>query len=194
MFRTALSLIVALLVTAILAPAAGAQDIRSEYVLSVGDFFEVPIEAVTDLQDVGLEDEELPVALFIAQRARVSPTDVAAMRVDGNSWSDVAAAFGAGPSDFYVMISGKIESRKYAAIMNKFKALPQSQWSELPLTDADIVNLVNLKFVYRHHDYSVFEVMAMREVGKSFVRINYQVAELRADMIRKEMAQKPEQE
>jgi hypothetical protein len=64
----------------------------------------------------------------------------------------------------------------------------------MDLTDDDIVNLVNLKFLYRHHDYSVYEIMAMRDIGKNFIRINSQVHAVKAEMIQKQEAQLAEKE
>lgn len=181
-----------LLVTALVA-GVSAQDIRSEYFLSLSDFYNVPFEDVTGVQEVGLSDEEIPVAFHVAQAADVPVLDVARMRAENTAWSDVASAFEVNLSSFYVLLSGTIESRKYRTIMDKFNSMPQSEWNSLTLSDDDIVNLVNLKFIYRYHDYSAFKVIAMREVGKTFVRINQQVKELRAEMIRKEMAQTSEE-
>ena len=45
------------------------------------------------------------------------------------------------------------------------------------LTDGEIQNLVNLKFIASQNDYNVFEVMAMRDQGTDFVSLARDVRE-----------------
>ena len=56
------------------------------------------------------------------------------------------------------------------------------RWKDIELTDSEVVDLVNLKFMYSLHDYSVYEIMAMRDFGKSFLRINQQVELAKQEM------------
>ena len=45
--------------------------------------------------------------------------------------------------------------------------------------------MVNLKLMYSLHDYSVYDIMAMRDYGKSFARINQQVYLAKEEMNKK---------
>ena len=64
--------------------------------------------------------------------------------------------------------------------------------SFLVLTDEEIMNLVNLRFISSHFDYSVFEIMAMRDHGKDFQRIAADVAQAKEQAAAAEKAQKRE--
>ncbi len=62
--------------------------------------------------------------------------------------------------------------------MGKSEALTnQSQWQQIKLTDEEVINLVNLKFISSHYDYSVFTIMEMRDNGFSYREISKKVKE-----------------
>ncbi len=170
----------------IIVAASSAADLATEFYMAVGDYFDVPYEDVYDLTEQGLADEDLAVVYFIAQRAKVSAEDVAQERHIGGSWNGIASSYGLDAGSFYMMVAGQIKSKVYAPLFNKFTGVPQSDWKKLQLTDAEIVNLVNLKFVGSHHDYTVFDIMAMRDYGKSFVRINNQVRQAKEKLLWKQ--------
>ncbi len=158
----------------ILAAVSSAEDITTEFYVAVGDYFDVPYENVWDMSESGIADEDLTVVYFIADRAKVDANEVARDRLVGGSWSSIASSYGLDASSFYMMVAGQINSKAYASVFEKYKSSPQSNWNKIDLTDSDIINLVNLRFVGSHHDYTVFDIMAMRDYGKSFVKINHQ--------------------
>jgi hypothetical protein len=45
-------------------------------------------------------------------------------------------------------------------------------WKTARFSDAEVVNMVNLRFVSDHHGIPPSEVMKMRDAGKGFVEIN----------------------
>jgi len=51
------------------------------------------------------------------------------------------------------------------------------------ISDDDIVNLVNLKFISSHYDYSAFDIMAMRDNGFSYAEISTKVSAAKEQMI-----------
>ncbi len=87
---------------------------------------------------------------------------------------DISLHFGLGPEVYYVPVeevSGPPYGRAYGYYRNK----PRAEWKLIRLSDDDVVNFVNLRFVTEHYGYAAPEVMKMRSEGKSFVDINDEV-------------------
>lgn len=165
---------------------AAAVDMTAGYFQAVEKYYNITSEEVLKVSQTGMADEELPVVFFITGRSDVSPSEVTKIRLEGASWSEVCNEFSLSPSDFYVMVSGTVDSRVYGPVFDKYKNTPQKKWSELQFTDAEIIDLINLKLMYSLHDYSVYEIMAMRDYGKSFLKINQQVLLARQEMNEKQ--------
>jgi hypothetical protein len=137
----------------------------------LGRFYGVPVGDVQKIKAMKIHDDELPVAMFIANRARVSPQSVAAMRLGGKSWLDVSVHFGLGPQSYYVpvrTVSGPPYGKAYGYYRNK----PRNQWGTIVLSDPDIINLANLRFLAEFHGMSPDRIVAMRSRGNNFIHIN----------------------
>lgn len=165
---------------------AEAADLEKDYLKSVSQYYDVSLDEVAEIDNLGIDTEELPVLFYIASKAEVLPKKLADERLDGDSWLKIAERYSLTPEAFYVVVFGAVDSKVYKPILSKFNDTPEAKWSEIDLTDSDIVNLVNLKMIYRLHDYSVYEIMAMRDFGKKFVRINNQVFMAKVEMNKKE--------
>jgi hypothetical protein len=75
---------------------------------------------------------------------------------------------------FYVPVQGD-PGPPYGKAYGHFKNRKKADWGAIRLTDTDIVNFVNLKFISSHYGYSPDEVIKMRQSGKDFVSINTEV-------------------
>lgn len=171
MRRTIVTFIATLGLTA---GVVSAGDLNDEYFSALANYHGVSYEEVFAVSDeVGAN--EVAAAYAISERSKVSIDKVVELRSGNESWANVARDCGLGGADFYIMISGKIESSTFSPIFDKFKAAPASAWSELVLSDDEIVNLTNLRFVSSHHDYSMFEVMAMKDISSDWSRVNRKV-------------------
>ncbi|MDH5202568.1 MAG: hypothetical protein OEW69_04855 [Nitrospirota bacterium] len=149
----------------------GDEGLRGFY-LAVGDYYRVPQREVIILRERGIPYEEIPVVFFIAGRARVAPEVVIDLRLRGMSLMDITLHFGLGPEIYYMPVRvGPPYGKAYGYYMNK----PKKEWRKVVFKDADIVNLVNLKFISEHYKYSPKEVIKMREKGKNFVVINDEI-------------------
>ncbi len=169
--------------------AGWAPETEKSYIAAVARHFDVTVEEVSDLQDLGLAAEDLPVALLLAKRSKVSVDQIAENRGNGQPWLDIAELHDLGADVFYIKIGAKYSSETYSPILTKYISLPRSKWKNLELSDEEVVNLVNLKFIASYHDSSMFEVMAMRDYGKTFPRINDQVAGAKADLLARNKAE-----
>jgi hypothetical protein len=153
----------------------GDDGLRGFY-LAIGDYYRVPEREVVVVRDRHIPDEEIPIVFFLAQRAHVSPSAIINLRLAGRSWPDVSLHFGLGPEIFYVPVrETAVIGPPYGKAYGHYKKKPKKQWGTIVLSDADVVNLVNLRFISDHYKYEPEKVMKLREGKKNFVAINDEV-------------------
>ena len=117
---------------------------------------------------------KIPVVFFIAQRAHVAPSTICDMRLQGESWMEISLHFGLGPEVYYVPVS-EVYGDPYEQVYTYYREKPRTEWRTIRLSDDDIVNVVNLRFVSEQQGYDPPQVMKMRSEGKSFMKINEEV-------------------
>jgi hypothetical protein len=169
------------------------EDYETEYYKAVATHFNVSADTMEALMEMDLEDEDLPVVLFLAGHNKTGPTRIAGLRAKGESWMSIMENRVISPSVFYFILAGKIESKTFAPIFARYDSIPDKKWHEMSLSDDEIRDIVNLKFIYSYHDYSVFEVMKMRDLGKSYLKINFQVKQKKEEMIKEEKRRRKEE-
>jgi hypothetical protein len=151
----------------------GPEGLKSFY-LSVSEHFKVAEKEVTFVHERKIKDEELPVVFFIAARAKVDPKVIVDLRIGGSSWYSISVKYGIYPDVYYVPLTfdpGPPYGKAYGYYKNK----PKQSWEKIKLSDDDIINLVNLKFIVEHYNYTPDKVIKMRSEGKNFVLINENV-------------------
>lgn len=111
--------------------------LRSFY-FAVGNYYQVPERQVDLVRDRALPTDEVPVAFFVAQRARVNPTVVVDLRRRGVSWADIAVHFHFAP-DIYYFRDGPPYGRAYG------------YWKNHPPRDAEVIDAVNIHFLSEYH-------------------------------------------
>jgi hypothetical protein len=87
---------------------------------------------------------ELPVLLFIANKAGVTPDVLGSLRDSGQSWQRIALRFGLGPSAFRVPIAVPVVDGVLARPVREFSR-PVGEWHRIAMTDLEIIALVNLR-------------------------------------------------
>ena len=147
--------------------------LRSFYV-AVGDHYRVAPRVVVDLRDrYGLRDEELPLVLFLAARAHVAPRAVIDLRLGRMSWLDIALRLRLSPEIFFLPVAveriGPPYGKAYGYYRNHGRA---GDWGRLVLSDREVVDLVNLRFMSEYHGLEPEAVIALRGGGRSFVAIH----------------------
>lgn len=179
-----------------LTTSAVADDTGDQYYNDLAAYHEMSRAQLDSVAEVGLSPEELPAVIAVAQAAKTHPTQVARERSEGNTWTSVMKAHGVTPDIFYFMLSGSFDSKTYAPIFAKFNDQAHGKIHEVILDDEEVIALANLRFIYRHHDFSVFKVMAFRDNGKGFLKINNTVRQLKKERLKKEKeeARKAKQE
>jgi hypothetical protein len=142
-----------------------------EFHLAIGNFYKVPENDVVIVRERRIPDEELPVIFFLAQRARVAPMVIVELRLGGRSWLDITHFYGLGAEIYHINVK-TVSGPPYGKALGYYKNRPKRDWRYIKLSDDDVINLVNLKFISGHYGYSPDTVIKMRSIGKSFVSIN----------------------
>ncbi|HNS04693.1 MAG TPA: hypothetical protein PKH53_01650 [Candidatus Saccharicenans sp.] len=144
------------------------------FYFSISKYFNVPSETVIDIRSrYRLADEELPVVFFIARQARVEPALIINLRLKGLTWWDISVHFGLSPEIFYMPVTVVKIGPPYGRAYGYYRHYRgQKKWGEVILTDDDIINLVNLKFIAETHRVEPERVMEMRARGLRFVDIH----------------------
>jgi hypothetical protein len=148
----------------------GEDGIKGFY-LAIGDHYQVEEKVIVTARKKNLPDEEMPVVFFLARNAAVSPEVIVKLRLGGKSWMEITHHFNLTAELYYVPVERK-PGPPYGKAYGHFKNKKKTDWKSIQLSDPDIVNFVNLKFISAHYGYSPDEVITMREKGNSFVDIN----------------------
>jgi hypothetical protein len=151
----------------------GDDGLRGFY-LSIGDYYKVPQKEVLIIKERRIPDEEIPVVLFIAKKAQITPKSIIDLRIRGKSWAEITVHFGLTPEIFYVPVK-EVKGPPYGKAYGHFKKRSRKDWKSVSLEDDDIINLVNLKFTSEYYNCSPEEIIRMREKGEDFVNINNKI-------------------
>jgi hypothetical protein len=156
--------------------SASDQGLNNFYI-AVGDYNNVQQRDVVSVRRQGIPDEELPVVFYLAAQAHVPYREIVQLRMQKLGWMQIAMRYKLDPSIFYVPVKGQVRGAVYGKTYGYYQGRPHRKWKQIKLSDADVVNFVNLKFVSEHYKYDPAEVIKMREGGKSFVAIHTDVRE-----------------
>ncbi len=145
-----------------------------DFHLAVANYYRVPEREVIILRERRIPDDEIPVALFIAQRAAVRPATIVDLRLRGNSWWDISVHFGLEPDVYYVPVA-VTPGPPYGKAYGHYKK-PRNRWNTSVLSDADIVNLVQLRFLSDHYHVQPERIIELRRDQGDFVAIHVEVS------------------
>jgi hypothetical protein len=142
---------------------------REAYFRAVADFFQVAPGEISVLGEWELPPEEIPVALFVAGRAGVSPEAVVALRRSGWGWQDLARRYHLDASHFHVPLPQGADTGVLSEVYRGYRSLPSEQWRTLTLDDRQIVMLVNLRVISQTLRIPAEEVLSRMSRGTSSV-------------------------
>ena len=133
--------------------------------LAIGDYYHAPPAQVTICTQRHIPDEEMPVVFFIAGRAHVAPGVIVDLRASGLPWVEILHRYRLSPRIFWVPIHGSVIGTPY----ERFYLYYGGRGPRVRLVDADIVNMVNLKFACDYYHRTPEEVIRMRAGGPSTI-------------------------
>ena len=151
----------------------GKEGVQGFY-FAIGEYYHLPEKEVIVVHERRVPDEELPVVFFIAREAHVALSVIIDLRLSGKSWWEITVHYGLSPEIFYVPVE-VVPGPPYGKAYGYYKKKPRKEWKSIVLSDVDVVNFVNLRFMTEHYGYRPEEVIRMRSAGKSFVVIHDEV-------------------
>ena len=137
----------------------------------MGEFFTLPPTELAILKEWELDEDEIPVALFIAERSGVSTEALVALRRSGQSWAELAARYGVSAAVLHVPIPEQNSAGKISALYQQYRSTPESEWATIQLESAEIVALVNVRILAQTLGISPAEVLSQSEAIDSFVKL-----------------------
>lgn len=151
-----------------------AGDKNTEYLMRVGDYFEVSYEDVDIIASGNIEIEDVPIVFYMAQLSKKSPADVLAIFEGGTSWSAFMTYHRIHPSEVLVKIYN-FETPECQAIRNKMKNRPLKS---VKFDNQDIRVMVNYKIIAETMNIKYADIINKRDdtkgTKKTFVEINHQ--------------------
>lgn len=161
-----------LTVLALWAGPARAQErgaARADYFRAVAEFFNLPASEIAILGDWDISADEIPVVLFVARRAGVSPEALVALRDGGQGWSELSERYEVGPAAFHVPVRDDAPAGRLADAYARFRSTPVGEWSTIRLSDYEIVALVNVRVISQSLRLPAERVLAESGELDSFV-------------------------
>jgi hypothetical protein len=175
-----LALVTLVLGAASLAGPAEAQTAVSvdarigDFHVAISNYYRVPEREVIVIRERHIRDEELPVVLFIAQRAAVAPATIVDLRLRGLSWWDISVRYGLGPEAYYVPVA-VVPGPPYGRAHGHYKK-PRTQWHTIVLSDDEIVHLVQVRFLSDYYRVAPERVIEVRGSGRDVVAVHHAVS------------------
>lgn len=155
-------------VALLFATPVGAQTAEDRYFSAVADYFSVSPVEVSILGEWDMDPEEVPVVLFVARRAGVPPDVVVAQRQTGATWAEVSGRYRMNASAFHVPVAGD-SGGSLSRALTAYRSTPERDWFRIELDDADIVALVNLRFMSQNLSLPPGDVLRARDQAGSYV-------------------------
>lgn len=151
--------------------AQGDAAARADFFGAVASFFGVPEGEIEILSDWDIVPDEIPVALFLAQQAGISPEALVALRSSGQNWATLAERYRVTASTLHLPIRDDAPTGTVGDLYDRYRATPVGEWHTIRLTDADIVALVGVRVIAQALGLPVEEVLRRTTASSSFVEL-----------------------
>ncbi len=119
---------------------------------ALGDHYELPADEVAILAEWRIPVGEIPVALAISDHASISPDALVASRRNGRDWATLAGRYGMDMGWFHVPLDPV--PQPVVALYAELESRPRARWGEVRPDDAQVVFLVNVRFLQEYASVS----------------------------------------
>ena len=160
------------------------QDGLRSFYLSIGEHYEAPETEIIIVRKYNIPDDEMPVVFFISRHGDVDAGLVVKLRSEGKSWFEISAQFGVSPDVYYVSFAND-PGPPYGKAWGHYKKKKRNDWKKIHLSDGDVVNLVNIKFMSERYGYTPDEIVKMHDKKHGFVNLNGKVKKHKHEKQRK---------
>ncbi|MGD9346403.1 MAG: hypothetical protein PVH84_11100 [Candidatus Aminicenantes bacterium] len=150
---------------------------RRSFYLAISNHYRVSGKEVLAVKErYRFRNEELPVVYYLAAQAHVKPSTIIDLRISQMSWLDISFRFGLSPEIFFVPLAMKKVGPPYGKAYGYYKKYrPSKEWKKIVLSDSEVVDLVNLRFISEYHNLDADSVIQMRSEGMTFISINVEI-------------------
>jgi hypothetical protein len=148
-----------------------AQDKPDMYLENLSGHFGVSQDRLVQLINRGVEPSELPVILTISQKTGMRDVNVMTMRQNGLRWTSALKVAKLDARVFYFAPPQKITSSRFVSIFSALESAGADNQQSIELTDEQIVDLANVKFLSEYHEYQTGELINKRDAGASYESI-----------------------
>jgi hypothetical protein len=146
-----------------------------DFHVAVANYYHVPEREVVVIRERRISDDELPIVLFMAREARVSPSRVVALRESGRSWWSISVHLGLRPEAYYVPLS-VTPGPPYGKAYGHFKK-PRHKWNTIVMSDSDVMHLVHLRFLSEHYHIAPERVVDVRSRHRNVMAVHADIHE-----------------
>ena len=148
----------------------------ANYYRSIARYNNVSDQDVYFVRKKGVPDEELPVIFYLASLAGVAPSLVAdEYRRPGITLNDLTRIFGLYPDIYHYPVKFRVDGPPYGKAYGYYRNKPKKEWKNIKLSNTDIINLVNLRFISESRGVDPEDVINRRKSGKNFITIDYDI-------------------
>ncbi len=145
----------------------------ANYYRSIARYNNVSDQDVYFVRKKGIPDQELPVIFYLASLAGVAPSLVAdEYRRPGITLYDLTRIFGLYPDIYHYPVKTRVDGPPYGKAYGYYRNKPKKEWKNIKLGNADIINLVNLRFISESNGVDPEDIIKRRAGGKNFILIN----------------------
>lgn len=141
------------------------------YFRAVREFFSVPAIEIEILRDSKLPADEIPVVLFFAERAGVSPEALVGLRRSGSDWNTLSVRYGVGADAYHVPVPESSNAGPLAALYEAYRSTPPTQWGGIRLRAEDIVVLVNVRVLAQTLGIQPAAILEQANPATTFVEL-----------------------
>jgi hypothetical protein len=150
---------------------AGEPRDRSTYLAVMATYFQVsPMEVEILLEGRGAIDE-LPVLLLLARETGMAPAALSASRRGGATWMNLLRRFGLNAAHLHVPLQAADVDARVERVWALYDDLDRSAWERIELTDEEVITLVHLKVLSRHHGVDPGRILQARAAAGSWVEV-----------------------
>ena len=131
------------------------------------DYYKAEPKVVEGLVAQKVSDDDISVALFLSNQAKVTPEILIGYRTKGMSWADITIKLGVKPDVFFVVLPAN-PGPPYGKAWGHWKKRKAHPALIFDLGDEDLRNLVQLRLVSEHYKVKPAVVIKWRGSGKAF--------------------------
>lgn len=115
---------------------------------------------------------EIPVVFYYARLLDLDPLIIVRLRVGGWRWYDIGRHYHLPPHVYYYALPSHYH---HWGPIAPFYRYPRHDWGHIYLQDADVVELVNLRYVSHHYGYAPERYIDRRRHGHDHVYLDREI-------------------